>query len=54
MQKVYKSHLKINHYKKAHTKNYQLTKKFRGYFITHMGILGGYFYLSQNNKKPHN
>jgi len=40
MIKVYKSHLKMNHYKRAHTKNYQIPKKIGGYLVTHIRILG--------------
>jgi len=39
MLKINKSHLKMNHYKKAHTRNYQIPKKFGGYLVTHIGIL---------------
>jgi len=43
MEKIYKSHLKMNHYKKPDTRNYQIAKKFRGCFVSHIGILGVVF-----------
>jgi len=33
MQKIYKSHLKMNHCKKAHTRNYQIPKNVGGIFL---------------------
>jgi len=40
MQVIHKSHLKMNHYKKANTSNYHIPKKFWGYLVSHIGIFG--------------